>query len=121
MSKVVALVLDPGFGEKVGPLAQTMPVWIVSSPINDLAVRTLRSKFKEQDITTLFMRPDEQYSDILSRALYAIDEHHGPVSQLVPYDTVEAYGAKDIPSPELASELGFRSVVLTSHGFRAVK
>jgi hypothetical protein len=68
-----------------------------------------------------FGNPNENSADALARALIAIDEHHGGDSRDDPYDVIEIFGTKDLPSPELASELAFRSGVVTHSGFRALK
>jgi hypothetical protein len=121
MAKTVALILDPNFGDRILSLAQQMPVWIVASPVNDRAVAALRSKFEDERLTTLLRLPNERSDDTLARALIAIDEHHGGEGQTDSYEVVEAYGAKELPSHELSSELGFRSLVATDYGFRAQK
>jgi hypothetical protein len=121
MAKTIALVLDPNFGDQVRPLAQQMPVWIVSSPINDQTVAVLRSNFEDGRLTTLLRLPNERSADALARALIAIDEHHGGAGQKDSCTTIQVYGAKELPSQELSSELGFRSVVSTPYGFRVQK
>jgi hypothetical protein len=117
MSKTVALVLDPSFGEQLQALAQKAPVWIVSSPLNDRAVAALRPKFEDSRITTLLRLPNERSADTLARALLAIDEHHGGEG----CEAIDVYGTKDLPSAEVSSQLGFRSVVATHSGFMALK
>lgn len=121
MSRTVALVLDSNFGDRVLTLAQAMPVWIISSPVNDRAVADLRPKFDDGRLTILLRRPDENTADTLARALIAIDEHHGGSGQADAYEVIEVHGANELPSEELSKELGFRSVVSTLHGFKAYK
>ncbi len=98
-----------------------MPVWIIASPLNDHAVAALRSKFEDGHLTTLLRLPNERSADTQTRALIAIDEHHGGEGQDDSYEVVEVYGAKEPPSNKLSSELGFRSFVSTHYGFRAQK
>ncbi|MDD5330545.1 MAG: hypothetical protein PHX38_11095 [Sulfuricella sp.] len=122
VSTEVALVLNPDFGERVIALAQEMPVWVVFSPVNALAVEFARSAFEEGRITTILPRVGEYPSDLFARALYAIDEHHGEASQSVPYSTLWVYGASErMMTPDLAAELGFMPVIVTKDGFRADK
>lgn len=117
----VALVLDPSFGDRVAKLAQQMPVWLVSSSANDQAARVARATLCAAQITTLSTRSTEAVGDLLARALYAIDEHHGALSQLVAYDTLWVYGTTEKIPPELARELGFKSIAVTADGFKAEK
>jgi hypothetical protein len=114
MSKTVALVLDPSFGDQLHALAEKAPVWIVSSPLNDRAVAALRPKFEDSRLTTLLRLPNEQSAETLARALFAIDEHHG-------CEIIEVFGTKELPSAEVSSQLGFQSVVATHYGFIARK
>jgi hypothetical protein len=81
----------------------------------------LRPKFEDGRLTTLLKLPNERSSDTLARALIAIDEHHGEAGQIDSYQVIEVYGTKELPSRELASELGLCSVVATDAGFRARK
>ncbi len=98
-----------------------MPVWVVSSPVNDQAVRVARSGLSEGRSTTLLVRPGERPEDVLARALYAIDEHHGEASQSVPYDKLLVHCTTETLPQNLASELGFKSITATADGFRAEK
>jgi len=117
----VALVLDPSFGDRVAVLAQKMPVWMVSSVVNDHATHAARQSLGNGQITTLHTRLAESAESLFARALYAIEEHHGDTSQLTPYDTLCVYGkAQELPF-ELASELGFKSITTTEDGFNAEK
>lgn len=116
-----ALVLDPVFGDRVIALAQQMPVWIVSSPVNDQTVRLARTSLDDARITTLHLRPGEASADLMARAVYAIDEHHGEVSQAVAYDTLWVYGTTEKLSQEIATELGFKSITAIADGFKAEK
>lgn len=121
MNASIALVLDRSFGDRLLALAQRMPVWVVSSPVNDRAVHKTRANPSDLQITTLKVDPKESSENLLMRAIYAIDEHHGEASQSIAYNTLHVYGAvKEIP-PELMSELNFKSFVLTSDGLRVQK
>ncbi|MBS1198225.1 MAG: hypothetical protein H6R18_2010 [Proteobacteria bacterium] len=117
----VSLVLDPVFGDRVAALAQQMPVWVVSSPVNDQAVRLARSNLGEGRITSLHRRPGEASCNLLARAVYAIDEHHGEVSQVVGYDTLWVYGTAEKLPQKIATELGFKSITAIEDGFKAEK
>lgn len=121
MSMSIALVLDPAFGARLTTLAKQMPVWIVKSPTNDQAVQVARPGVSDGRITTLHVQLGETPSNMLVRALYAIDEHHGSASQRSPYKTLWVYGSAEKPPPDIASELGFKSITATADGFKAEK
>ena len=121
MNASVALVLDPDFGDRLVALAQKMPTWVLSSRANDSAVHVARAKFGTDRITILRERPREGPEKLLARALHAIDEHHGEVSESIPYDTLWVHGRVVMPPQDLASELGFKSITATADGFKAEK
>lgn len=121
MQVSVALILDPIFGERVITLAQQMPVWIVSSPVNDQMVHLARTNLNDGRITTLHLRPGEASADLLVRAVYAIDEHHGEVSQAVAYNTLWVYGTTEVLPQDVAAELGFKSITASADGFKVEK
>ena len=98
-----------------------MPTWVLSSRANDSAVHVARAKFGTDRITILRERPREDPAKLLSRALHAIDEHHGEDNQPVPYDTLWVHGKAVMPPQDLASELGFKSITATADGFKAEK
>jgi len=121
MCITIALILDPVFGEKIAPLAEVMPVWVVESAINNEAVDILRPKFQNGHITKFLVMVDEKPSDTMRRVLYAIEEHHGVASQVEPYDTLEVYGCNSKLFLAFSDELGFRFIFPTEFGFRAEK
>jgi len=123
MTSPVALVLDPAFGDRLLLLAQQMPVWIVSSEENERAVwRARRSLGDAANITTLLADGDEPGDSACLRGLYAIDEHHGPMSSGKPYDQVLVFGCEpDLMAPEVMRELGFERTNKLHHGFSAQK
>jgi hypothetical protein len=121
MHSAVALVLAPNFGDRVVELSRKMPVWILPSAINDHAVREARKIFDNVRITQLNTRERESEIDLVARALYAIDEHHGVASQSAPYDTLLVYGESNELPRDIAYELGFTSITTTPYGFIAQK
>lgn len=121
MNKCVALVLNPNFGSQLSDLAKKMPVWVVSSLVNDEAIKETRRNFSSVEITTLYLRPNETSSDLLVRALYDVDEHHGVTSQLEPYTLLQVHGSTEMPSQQTAAELNFGTIALTDYGFSIQK
>jgi len=121
MTRSIALILDPAFGDRISEVSRQMPVWVLSSSINDPVVRFERARFAEGHITALLPRDQESPAELLARAMCAVDEHHGEESQTVPYDTLRVIGTNEIPSNELTKDLKFKSLVKTSEGFEATK
>lgn len=106
--KPVALILDPEFGQQLGQIAQEMPAWILSSPLNDAAVDEVRRKFKGGVSITSFIpwHADDRVANSV-QALYDIDEHHGPCSASDPYDELRVFGARPMDlSLRVIEELG---------------
>ena len=102
----VALVLDNSYGLKLFALAEKMPVWIITSPENDPVVEYIQNNIAQQSVTTLLKKYHEPEEYVFLRAIYAIDEHHGPDTKEHPYDALYIYGAQDMDLDALA-ELGF--------------
>jgi hypothetical protein len=123
MSHPIALVLDPGFGSDLLQLAQEMPVWVVASEANECAVTQARDRLDHAArVTTVFVRPGEALSDVCMRALYDIDEHHGPQSAGPEYREVRVYGATpNFVAEDVLRELGLSVASGTAHGFSLVK
>lgn len=120
-ARAVALVLDPHFGGRTAAIVQQMPVWILSSTENDLAVQAVRTAGRHLPVTLLLARPNESLKNTLERALYAIDEHCGAESESHPYDSLCVYGVTWNLAPETLAELGFESITQTTEGFTATK
>jgi hypothetical protein len=118
---IIALVLDPNFGRRLATLVTQMPVWVISSSVNDLEVKDLRSRMPECSITILLAKTNEELAEQLQRGLYAIDDHHGPSSTSKPYTIVRVYGAQPSLARETLAELGLGSVTSTLDGFDAQK
>lgn len=121
MNTSVALVLNPNFGDQLSDLSKKMPIWIISTPANDEAVKLARQNFNQIEITTLYLRPNEMPSDLLARAIYDIEEHHGATSKTNPYITLQVYGSMEKLSQQIAAELKFEVITFTADGFIAKK
>ncbi|MGZ5200999.1 MAG: hypothetical protein ACXWC4_14610 [Telluria sp.] len=104
----VALVLDTNFEGDLAALAQSMPVWIISSPHNDKCVDRVWSALGDDaGVTSLFVIPGERPAVTFERALYDIDEHHGECSSSLPYEQIVVIGANTaVLSREVLEELG---------------
>ncbi|MCS0657887.1 hypothetical protein [Massilia terrae] len=104
----VALILNPEFGQGVERIAREMPVWVLSSPTNDVAVEETRRKFKGAiDVTSFVPRRAGDRSATCAQALYDIDEHHGPWSSSRPYNELRIFGVSEADLPlDVLDELG---------------
>ncbi|CAN7603468.1 hypothetical protein [Polaromonas sp. LjRoot131] len=121
MKAMISLVLDRAFGDQIIELARQMPIWVVSSPVNDLAVRSARPGLVDGRITTLSTRFQESSADLLIRALYAVDEHCGEESRATGYELLQVIGTNERPSNKIIRELGFNSVIDSPDGFIVAK
>ena len=120
MTKEVALVLDPQFGDRIDELARRMPVWILNDPANSQAVA--RARAAGASITTFDRKPNESMQDLFLRTAYNIEEHHGTGAGSPSYDTLEVHGmpAASCP-PRIQADLGFKTVTDAHWGFVARK
>lgn len=118
----VALVMDEFFGDRVRDLALQMPVWIVSSKHNKEAViRIAPTLGLPNRITLLSLFEQESQAATLTRALYDIDQHHGPDTfKVAPYDELVVIGitAEHLSSAAMRN-IGIQSVQRTEDGFIA--
>lgn len=113
MHNSIALVVDAEFGDRILALAREMPVWAISSNLNDRAAEASRRGLESAQITTIKVRSGETLSDLITRAIYAIEEHHGTSSQIVPYESLRIYGSASLPLGGVFAELGFKTVTNT--------
>lgn len=122
MTDEIALILDSGYGDELISLSQRMPVWIIESAENDVAVSKARAADVNAQITSIRRQQGELPQHCLARALIAIDEHHGDVSQRgSPYQSVLVVGTREVPAEHLLSELELTVTDANQNGFRAVK
>jgi hypothetical protein len=118
----IGLIVDIEYGERLSALAHEMPIWVISSVTNDPAIEVARKAVGSNSITKLMIRIGEDDKDFLHRAINAIDEHHGEASGSdAQYRSLLIYGATCAPSRELVSNLGFKSMLPMSYGFRMEK
>ena len=122
----VFVVLDREYGERLGKLAQSGPVWIVDTPANQTVAQQIwaanpdRSHLK--GVTTFKFGDDSSSEDILINELDVIDLHHGMYSAKPPYTILEVIGTGI--TARLKAELsnfGFYDFQKTDQGFRATR
>jgi hypothetical protein len=127
---VVAIVVDPEFGERVGALLDRMPVWIADTETNRIAAARVRTSrlgsggtvdHTESGALTTFKvdverSPESWCLDILG----TVAGHHDRYSHSPGYSALEVFGTA--PSPRLLNvlaEYGLTEITLLSAGFRA--
>ena len=121
---LVALVVDPVFGERLFSIAERMPVWLVDTPKNRAAAEQHWASHPGQShtdgVTTFKVDPDASPEDWCAGALSAVDLHHGRLSHAPPYGAVEVFGATPTPALRAAfSSFGFYVITERDGGFRA--
>ena len=126
---VVALVVDPELGEAIRPLAQTMHVCAVGSPINRAVAEDLWKSGpqppqydNESGITPFDYDPKSDRESWCRQIIDTIDQHHDQWSHDPPYTVLNVYGLQFSAALKPAFEsLGFVEFQETAHGFCAIK
>lgn len=90
--ETVTLVCDLRYGEKLERLATEMPVWIISSEINDQAVERAWKSIPGARVTRFKGQPSANEPQEFLALLDNIDLHHGPYSSKTPVRTVRVLG-----------------------------
>lgn len=122
----VALVLDREFGDRLLPLARSMPVYVVSSPINAAAVEAAWSELFAMDgfLTdfgaTGFQAIEADADKVLAEQLDFIEAVHGYEGRERSYTRLRVYGVARSPAVEaVLAEYGFFDLKPTDDGFVA--
>ena len=116
---VVAVVLDPTFGERLREVAARCPVWTVPSPDNRRVVEELWQERKgapEAPAVTIWTAAPSGWLGILEN----IEVHHGEWSQIPPVNVLEVFGAT--PNDEIRRDLreyGYQVAEEREGGFTA--
>lgn len=120
----VALVLNEAYEGDLRDLAFRGAVWLIDSESNRARAEELwlaAAEWPQISVTVIRTEAHPSRQDWL-QIIAQIDLHHGPVSQRVPYDTLEVIGAeltKD--AREALLESGFPIFESTAEGFRATR
>lgn len=111
----VAIILDPDFGSRLATLDESIPVWLVSSPLNDSAFAGHNRSANSATFTTA--DPTAAAENLLG-IIDDVDLHHGPFSESEPYRSILVIGVKaEQPVLQKLAALGFRFVHDTPDGF----
>ena len=122
----VFVVVDREYGERLGKLAQSGPVWIVDTPVNRAVAQQLWAANPNRShldgVTTFKFGEDSPSEDILINELDAIDLHHGVYSANPPYTILEVIGIGITAKLKAALlDFGFNDFQETDQGFRAMR
>jgi hypothetical protein len=122
---VVAVVVDPAFGDRLLALAGRVHVWIIDTPANKAAAESVwreggAAYSSERGVTTFSAYQTASPDEIVASMLDTIDLHHGEYSHVPPWSVLEVFGAN--PTPRLVAalaELGFSRVASILGGFKS--
>jgi len=122
----VFVVVDREYGERLGELAQTGPVWIVDTPANRTVAQQIWAANPNRShldgVTTFKFGEASSSEDILINELDTIDLHHGTYSANPPYTVLEVIGTGISAKLKAeVSQFGFDEFQETLQGFRAVR
>jgi hypothetical protein len=123
-SYIVAVVLDPTFGDRLRDLPVGTPVWIADTPVNRAAAEALwvsRPELTHLDgVTTFRIDPGSGPEVWLAEVLPDLDLHHGEYSHVPPYAGIEVFGAGATPVVrEALGQLGIGNITERPGGFLA--
>lgn len=114
---VVALVVDPAFGERVVPLSERVHVWLVDSEPNRAAAERLWARgiapagHPLESGITLFQGEGRTPSDVAIAILDMLTEHHNEWSHDPPMTVLEIHGAAITPAlREALEDFGFPAI-----------
>ena len=121
--KVVYIIVDREFGEKLSALEPGVSVWIVDTPTNKAVVQHLWKelpKDRPSDITTFKFVETASPEDIFLAELETIDLHHGRYSGDLPYTVLQVIGASlSTRIKDKLSAYGFDRFRETPEGFKS--
>lgn len=123
---LVAIVVDPHYGDALKALAGSHHVWVVRSLANDRATWSVWSvgvSGAEDDPmgpgATLFDAiPGESRESMCERIALEVQEHHGEFGHDPPWSEIRVIGVSVDPNlEELFRDIGAQSVVVSEDGF----
>ncbi|HVG93477.1 MAG TPA: hypothetical protein VND21_03455 [Planctomycetota bacterium] len=125
---IVFIVADPGCGEGVFPLARVGHVWLVESPVNELArTRFYREAMWTGDVQNPMGSGISSYAagagasaeDRVLNILETVDDHHGPYEPDGAWTQIVVMGATLTPAlREAFEEIGATAFSVTPGGFQ---
>jgi hypothetical protein len=94
----VAIVVDPGFGEQLVPLAEQMHVWAVESAANRAVYERLwrasgiGNYSSERGVSSFKVQPTDGAFAAFENVLDLVESHHGHYSHEPPWTVLHCYG-----------------------------
>ncbi len=120
----VVLVVQDDFGERAGALVADAFVWMVNSPVNGAAARSLWARGHgagTSRLTTFDRSAGEAHEALVRRAFVMIDDHHGEWTHSQ-WSEIEVIGCPLSDAlREEAALLGGEGVDPTLDGFRLTR
>lgn len=122
----LALILDYQFGERVLPLARSMPVYVVTSPKNSAAVEAAWNELSTKEGflmafgATGFQANQADLVEVIAEQLEFIESVHGYEGGERPYTRLHLYGVgRSAALDAVLAEYGFLNLKPTGYGFLA--
>lgn len=122
----VSIVVDPGFGSKLGQLVKLGAVWIIDTPNNQDAIRDHWANHPQEShvtgVTSFSANGTRSAEEALLGEIDAVDLHHGEYSSDLPYRILNVVGTELTPRVEsVLREYGFSAFERTDQGFTALR
>lgn len=122
----LALVVDYQFGERLLPLARSMPVYVVTSPQNSAAVDAAWNELSSREgfLTafgaTGFQANQADLDEVIAEQLEFIESVHGYEGGERPYTRLHIYGVRGSDALDaVLAEYGFLHLEPTDYGLFA--
>lgn len=112
-NNTVAIIFEEDAERIILKIKKTMPIWVIDSFKNRLAV--LEARNNNYQLTIFFEKDGESKKDMCSRVLYDVNDHHD-------CDNYDIYGIEesDLDSDVLI-DLNFNSLEKKKYGYKLIK
>jgi hypothetical protein len=119
MASTVVIVVVPDVGDALDELTLRGPVWLAATDENRVTAHGARQRYPERSITTFTTSPGMPPESQVLAVLGDVELHHGPYSQMPPWDRLEIQGASLTSALRSAlEEFGITSFRSISGGFQ---
>jgi hypothetical protein len=124
--RVVGLVVDRNFGDRLAELARSFHVWVVESPANTPVIQRIWNNEPSASAgdqlgagVTSFVANEKEFPEaICARIAGDLEEHHGEFAHDPPWSEIEVFGVKLSPVLQQAfEEIGATAFEPTPEGF----
>jgi hypothetical protein len=92
MASTVVIVVVPDVGDALDELILRGPVWLAATDENRATAHRARQRYPERSITTFTVSPGMPAESQVLGVLADVELHHGPYSQMPPWDRLEIQG-----------------------------